>query len=1628
MGKVCAGDLLENWQYAWNKQEWPPPVSCLQVLVLEAAPCAVLLLTCPFYIIWLLRRTSRTHPISIKFLAKIVLSVCLAALSVVHCIVLEHSDDHAYMAVRAARALAAVANIVLVGLEHSRDQIRSPPLFVYWLVSTANDALRLIMSISKEEYSHDMGEFFIILLFFIVTTFIFILNCISDCYGNLLVEISPESEASSLSWITFTWFNRLVLRGYKKPLTDTDLYPMLSGDTSANVSKRFMANWDIKVMKRPEYADLSEDAVKNQPGFFRCLLRTFQWEIFTSQCGTLLLASSNLVTPIILGWLIGYSSDESEPSWHGYIYLAALVSVRLLGAVSDQATQFFCNRLAIRVRTAAVAAIFNKALRMRQNTKKGCSVGEIVNLMSVDTKNLELFLVFSCMAWSGIFHLAFGAYLCYTFSGISMITGLVFIVVMLAVNLLTNQKVGTYQENLMKIGDQRLKLVGEVLEGIKVIKLHGWEPLFAKKIINLRLKELKVLLQITFFGILETFAFTASKFWMTFCILAAFVALRSSHHLDAKKAFLIINYINIINTAVLSLPLVVKLAFKMRISISRINEFLQTEDIDETDSSRDLDDPCALRITKSDFKWETSGPIILKDIEMQVMPGQLVAIVGSVGAGKSSLLAAALGEMVKVGGYTNINSSVAHVPQEAWIQNLSIRDNILFGRDLDRTWYHSVVRACSLEPDLEMLPARDSTEIGEKGINLSGGQKQRVSLARAVYSHADIYLLDDPLSAVDSHVGKSIFQEVIGAQGLLKGKTRILVTHGLQWLPHVDRIYVMDDGRIKETGTYTDLTVSKDGAFAKFVNKFIASTGQFNADTLQNKTSKEKKTIRSTDTSNDEDSIRQSQERTVKHSNVLTADESLEEGQVKWGVYFELFRAYGWKFFALTATLVFCFHSAFNAFYVLLSAYTDDRHLGNFTELPPDSAGRRDRNRDHLLLLAYCGLAQTIFTLFYASIYQWRHVTTSRVLHLELLRGVMRAPISFFETTPTGRILNRFSQDLDSLDSFVFFFLEICVEHGLFALGILTVISYALPIMTAVTVPTAALVYFLQRFYSRSVCRLNRMASANRSPVFAHFSETVSGLSVIRAQCQQTRFTLDNEAKVDRFQNPAFLAYAANKWMQLWLDLLGCCLLLIVTVFVIVNREDVKPGLVGLSLSLVVAITTELKAMSQKSSELESNIVAVERIQEYSRLSSEAPWFLPKDADPDGEKSLHPDLQNSIFEIFNNKDSPKKEPISKLPSSRGLFGSRIQSESIVHLTKSACINSDHSIFPAVDSVSRKHFLTKFFAPKFRAGGVEEKRQQPATYGSVLGRNGTGDKNGITLNGTSTKISDSEKDWGSNGVSSTDIDAGTSSWPRNGQIQFVDFSCRYRKDTERVLKKINFVIKGGEKVGVVGRTGAGKSSLVLSLFRLVEADEGRILIDGVDISSLGLHRLRRALTILPQDPVLFAGSLRDNLDPAGERSEGELWKALERAHLRQFVQTLPKQLDTTVGDGGNNLSMGQRQLVCLARTLLCQTRVLVLDEATAAVDLETDSLVQATIHSAFTSCTVIAIAHRLSTILDYDRILVLDHGRILEFDSPKVLMADPNSAFYSLATEAGLVLPTHQDANLSQTARRRSKET
>ncbi|NXX54719.1 MRP1 protein, partial [Scopus umbretta] len=865
-------------------------------------------------------------------------------------------------------------------------------------------------------------------------------------------------------------------------------------------------------------------------------------------------------------------------------------------------------------------------------------------------------------------------------------------------------------------------------------------------------------------------------------------------------------------------------------------------------------------------------------INFTVPEGSLVAVVGQVGCGKSSLLSALLGEMDKKEGYVVVKGSVAYVPQQAWVQNATLEDNIIFGREMNESRYKRVIEACALLPDIEVLPTGDKTEIGEKGVNLSGGQKQRVSLARAVYCNADVYLLDDPLSAVDAHVGKHIFEKVIGPKGILKNKTRVLVTHAVNYLPQMDTILVMADGEISEMGSYQEL-LKQDGAFAEFLRTYAnAEQSMENSDT-NSPSGKEGKPIengvlvneapgklmhrqlsnsstysRDTGKSQHHSSTAELQKPLAeKNSWKLTEADTAKTGRVKATVYWDYMKAIGLFISFLSIFLFMCNHIASLASNYWLSLWTDD----------PVINGTQQYTNVRLGVYGALGISQGIAVFGYSMVVSIGGIFASRHLHLNLLHNVLRSPMSFFERTPSGNLVNRFSKEIDTIDSTIPPIIKMFMGSTFNVIGACIIILLATPI-AAIIIPPLGLVYlFVQRFYVATSRQLKRLESVSRSPVYSHFNETLLGVSVIRAFEEQKRFIKQNDMKVDENQKAYYPSIVANRWLAVRLEYVGNCIVLFAALFAVIARNKLSAGLVGLSVSYSLQITAYLNWLVRMSSELETNIVAVERVKEYAEMEKEAEWSIERTA-------------------------------------------------------------------------------------------------PA-----------------------------------------------STWPEEGKVEFRGYGLRYREDLDLVLKNINVTINGGEKIGIVGRTGAGKSSLTLGLFRINEAAEGEIIIDGINIAKIGLHDLRFKITIIPQDPILFSGSLRMNLDPFDQHSDEDIWRSLELAHLKNFVSSLPDKLNHECAEGGENLSVGQRQLVCLARALLRKSKILVLDEATAAVDLETDKLIQSTIKSQFEECTVLTIAHRLNTIMDYTRVLVLDRGEVVECGSPDHLLQE-RGVFYSMAKDSGLV--------------------
>ncbi|XP_073071631.1 multidrug resistance-associated protein 1 isoform X6 [Manis javanica] len=1371
-------DPFWEWNVTWNTSN-PDFTKCFQNTALVWVPCLYLWVCAPFYFLYLSHHDQgyiqMTHLNKAKTaLGFLLWIICWADLFYSFW---ERSWGKflapVFLVSPTLLGITMLLATFLIQLERKKGVQSSGIMLTFWLIALlcAFAILRSkIMTAFKEDSGVDIFRDVTFYIYFSLVLIQLVLSCFSDqspLFSETIKDPNPcpESSASFLSRITFWWITGLMVRGYRQPLEVTDLWSLNKEDTSEQIVPILVKNWKkeyaksrkqlVKVVYSPTDSaklkgsskmDVNEEAealiVKSpqkqqKPSLFRVLYKTFGPYFLMSFLFKALHDLMMFAGPEILKLLINFVSDKKAPAWQGYFYTALLFISACLQTLVLHQYFHICFVSGMRIKTAIIGAVYRKALVITNSARKSSTVGEIVNLMSVDAQRFMDLATYINMIWSAPLQVILALYLLWLNLGPSVLAGVAVMVLMVPVNAVMAMKTKTYQVAHMKSKDNRIKLMNEILNGIKVLKLYAWELAFTDKVLAIRQEELKVLKKSAYLAAVGTFTWVCTPF---------------------------------------------------------------------------------------------------------------------------------LG-------------SVAYVPQQAWIQNDSLRENILFGRQLQEQHYKTIIEACALLPDLEILPSGDRTEIGEKGMNLSGGQKQRVSLARAVYCDSDVYLLDDPLSAVDAHVGKHIFENVIGPRGLLKSKTRLLVTHGIRYLPQVDVIIVMSGGKISEMGSYQEL-LARDGAFAEFLRTYASSeqeqeeqdsgsagisgpgkevkqmeNGMLVSDTMGKQPQRQlSNSSYSGDASRHHNSATEVQKAGAKEDTwKLMERDKAQTGQVKLSVYWDYMKAIGLLLSFLSIFLFLCNHVAALASNYWLSLWTDD----------PIVNGTQQRTEVRLSVYGALGILQGVTVFGYSMMVSIGGIFASRRLHLDLLHNVLRSPMSFFERTPSGNLVNRFSKELDTVDSMIPQVIKMFIGSLFSVIGACIIILLATPI-AAIIIPPLGLIYFLvQRFYVASSRQLKRLESVSRSPIYSHFNETLLGVSVIRAFEEQERFIHQSDLKVDENQKAYYPSIVANRWLAVRLECVGNCIVLFAALFAVIFRLNLRAGLVGLSVSYSLQVTTYLNWLVRMSSEVEANIVAVERLKEYSETEKEAPWRIKEMTPP------------------------------------------------------------------------------------------------------------------------------------------------STWPQVGQVEFRDYGLRYREDLDLVLKHINVTIRGGEKVGIVGRTGAGKSSLTLGLFRINESAKGEIIIDNTNIAKIGLHDLRSKITVIPQDPVLFSGSLRMNLDPFSQYSDEEVWTSLELAHLKDFVSALPDKLNHECTEGGENLSVGQRQLLCLARALLRKTKILVLDEATAAVDLETDDLIQSTIRTQFEDCTVLTIAHRLNTIMDYKRVIVLDKGEIREYGTPSDLLQQ-RGLFYNMARDAGLV--------------------
>ncbi|KAK2824276.1 hypothetical protein Q5P01_021451 [Channa striata] len=1561
---MCAAGLEDYcgstfWNSSYLDREDPDLPVCVEQTVLVWIPLGFLWLCAPWHLVYLRRRTRATtkHLTKLYLCKQLVVSLlflmAIAGLGVTLGEDYGPSKDPPSAAKNpgvyyANPVLFAVTWILLLlcqeAVRRKERAVDSSSLFIFWLLLVVCDIFpfqTLLREALRLGEIRDVPRFCLFYITFALELIALVLSAVADIplEAKNIAKQNPEAGAAFLSRITFNWFHSMVVKGYKQPLTQEDMWELNESDSTAYINQRFQdqmaaelsaarvrfqqemkstrkknANKGLAAASQNDLSNglgkgVSHDVLmmeekgttegkkkkggkkqeENYPNswLINTVYKTFKGILIESAFFKLLQDLLSFASPQLLKLMISFTQDKSRYTWEGYLYAVLLLVVAILQSLFLQ--QYFqrCFVLGMKVRTALIAAVYKKALVVSNDTRKESTVGETVNLMSADAQRFNDVTNFIHLLWSCPLQIILSIVFLWLELGPSVLAGLAVMVLMVPINGLLATKARKIQIENMKFKDKRLKIMNEILNGIKILKLYAWEPSFQTQVDDIRGQELKVMRKFAYLTSVSTFIFSCAPALVSLATFAVFVGVSSDNVLTAEKAFTSISLFNILRFPLAMLPMLIASIVQTAVSKRRLEKFLGGDDLESGIVRCDPSFNTAITICDGSFAWDREAEPLLKNVSLDIKPGRLVAVVGAVGSGKSSLISALLGEMHSTKGFVNIQGSLAYVPQQAWIQNATLRDNILFGSPKVDRRLQQVIEACALAPDLELLPGGDLTEIGEKGINLSGGQKQRVSLARAAYSQADIYLLDDPLSAVDSHVGKHLFDKVIGPKGILKDKTRLLVTHGVSFLPYVDEIVVLVDGVVSEVGSYDSLRESR-GAFSEFLDTYAKeqsnrtlSESDRCQDTIDVELIPERDDNQLDSPLEDtvsltlmrENSIRRSKRqgsvrlrrnsslRKSEHADAsnkgqrLIEKEAMETGKVKFSVYLQYLRAMGWGYAVMVFVVYFIQNIAFIGQNLWLSDWTNDA-VAYYNKTYP--AWKRDTR---VGVFGALGVAQGLFVFFGTLLMANASVAASSILHSKLLNNILRVPMVFFDTTPIGRVVNRFAKDIFTVDEAIpqsFRSLLMCL---LGVLGTLFVICLATPFFTIIIIPLAFIYYFVQRFYVATSRQLRRLDSVSRSPIYSHFGETVSGLSVIRAYGHQDRFLNHNERTIDENLKSVYPWIVSNRWLAIRLEFLGNLVVFFSALFAVISRNSLDSGLVGLSISYALNVTQTLNWLVRMTSELETNIVAVERVSEYAEIENEAKW------------------------VTDNRPPEK-------------------------------------------------------------------------------------------------------------------------WPEAGRVQFDNYKVRYRPELDLVLQGITCDIDSTEKIGIVGRTGAGKSSLTNCLFRIIEAAEGRIIIDGVDISTIGLHDLRNSITIIPQDPVLFSGTLRMNLDPFDKFADEDIWRVLELSHLKDYVAGLLEGLQHEVSEGGENLSVGQRQLLCLARALLRKSRILILDEATAAVDLETDNLIQTTIRKEFSHCTVLTIAHRLHSIMDSSRVMVLDAGKIVEFDSPSNLL-EKQGHFYAMAKDAGI---------------------
>jgi len=1260
-------------------------------------------------------------------------------------------------------------------------------------------------------------------------------------------------------------------------LTFSDLYKMPKFEDPAEDTRQLREAWEAEVEANPQ-----------NPSIERALRKVFAGRVMIGGAFRFISDGAAFAAPFLLRQFLRWIAEEDKEEWVGYVYAAAIGLCNMLMSVTLAAASHHTLSGFAQMQHALTVMVFDAALKYPANHGKS---GNLIAAHASDTAKLLELAMFIHGLWVSPILVVGALIAIWFFIGWAGLIGVGLMVLTTPLQGIIMRQVYSLRGEQVKKMDRRVNFINEALQGIRICKFMNWEGSFNSRVQDARLDEVDVLRRMYTYRIMFAVIMNSLPQIITFALFTIAFGFDDGA-ITPDNVFPALAMINVIRIPMMFIPMSIGKLFETKISLGRIQavllnadrkEFVKHADNASDDAAVRLQDVTVLgdaeKVKKeakeggpppnsfaSDGASEVSDvparPRILEDVSLSIPKGKLTIVIGPTASGKSTLVSAIVGEAdVTEGSRVVHNGPMAFVPQDAWIQNATVRENITFGQTFDEEWYIDTVIASQLMDDLKQLSASDFTAIGERGINLSGGQKQRVALARAVYSKRDIVVMDDPLSAVDPHVCRALFEGCINGD-VMKGRTRVLVTHQVQFLPQADFIVVMDKCRVAFTGTYEEYQKSD---VVGVVEEATGAEGE--EDTHEGATGEAAA------------AAALSVERKLPEPS-KDAIESTEEaaiGDVQWDTYSWYTRLGRYSMFTLTVIFSLLWTASNVTFNLMLAWWSADAEVG----------GRQLSNNEYIMwfgiMCAICLLM--VFCRQYA--YSRFALNVARNVHGSLMENMMKAPMAFFDTTPIGRIMNRFTRDIEIIDMKIAESSLMVINLIFNVLSTIVMVCVAAPYLTAIFPVLMFAFYHLYKYYTQTVRGVKRLEGIGRSPMMALMGEVIGGLSVIRAYGMADSLRAEHLRRVRNAMRPPYVTRLAQRWLATRTEFLGSFVVISTSIFAVATvtndtsswNVSTEPSVVALALTFALSTTNAITFLTRMLGEIESDMSSTERVKEYASC-------IPKEAD------------------------------------------------VVYGT-----GPDAVVQPASD------------------------------------------------------------------------------WPNPATVEFRDVSLRYREDKPLVLKNVSFKVEAGQRVGVVGRTGSGKSTVMLALFRMVEVCGGSIFLGGVSTRDVTLSDLREAITIIPQDPVLFRGTVRSNLDPFGRFTDDQLMAVIDKVGLgdrirygasgdEQRGEKSGAGLATTVLDKGSNFSVGQRQLICLGRALLKRTRILLMDEATASVDFETDAFIQRTVREEFAGATVLTIAHRLATVIDSDRILVLDGGLVKEYEAPSALLENAGSQFYDMVKQLG----------------------